>query len=64
MIGSLAFAVSHFLFAEAGTYFLCFVLFIIGFILMTGTSISEIVGKALEKVMYLLVKRLVVYLLK
>ncbi|MCL7746525.1 FtsK/SpoIIIE family DNA translocase [Halalkalibacter alkaliphilus] len=45
MIGSLAFAVSHFLFAEMGTYFLCFVLFIIGFILMTGKSLSELLGK-------------------
>ncbi|GAE34664.1 FtsK/SpoIIIE family DNA translocase [Halalkalibacter akibai] len=49
MIGSIAFAISHFLFAEMGTYFLCFVLFIIGFILLTGKSISELLGKAIRK---------------
>jgi S-DNA-T family DNA segregation ATPase FtsK/SpoIIIE len=49
MIGSIAFAVSHFLFAEMGTYFLCFILFIIGFILMTGKSLSEILGKGIRK---------------
>lgn len=49
MIGSLAFAVSHFLFAEPGTYFLCFILFIIGFILLTGKSISELVGKVFRR---------------
>ncbi|TWI55219.1 DNA translocase FtsK [Halalkalibacter nanhaiisediminis] len=49
MIGSLAFAVSYFLFAEQGTYFLCFVLFIIGFILLTGKSISELIGNIFRK---------------
>ncbi|MDT8858967.1 DNA translocase FtsK [Alkalihalobacillus sp. MEB130] len=49
MVGSLAFAVSHFLFAEMGTYFLCFILFIIGFILLTGKSLSEFIGKAFRK---------------
>ncbi|ARK30946.1 FtsK/SpoIIIE family DNA translocase [Halalkalibacter krulwichiae] len=49
MIGALAFAVSHFLFAEMGTYFLCFILFIIGFILLTGKSLSEILGKGFRK---------------
>ncbi|MFC0558546.1 FtsK/SpoIIIE family DNA translocase [Halalkalibacter alkalisediminis] len=49
MVGSIAFAVSHFLFAEMGTYFLCFILFIVGFILMTGKSISELVGKGFRK---------------
>ncbi|WP_088105148.1 DNA translocase FtsK [Halalkalibacter urbisdiaboli] len=49
MIGSLAFAVSHFLFAEPGTYFLSFILFIIGGILITGRSITEIIGKLIRK---------------
>jgi S-DNA-T family DNA segregation ATPase FtsK/SpoIIIE len=49
MVGSVAFAVSHFLFAEMGTYFLCFILFIIGFILMTGKSLSELVGKVFRR---------------
>ncbi|NEU29314.1 DNA translocase FtsK [bacterium LRH843] len=49
MIGSIAFAVSHFLFDELGTYFLCFVLFIIGFILITGKSISELIGKGFRR---------------
>ncbi|WP_332690353.1 FtsK/SpoIIIE family DNA translocase [Halalkalibacter lacteus] len=49
MVGSVAFAVSHFLFAEMGTYFLCFILFIIGFILMTGKSLSELVGKGFRR---------------
>ncbi|MCM3713254.1 FtsK/SpoIIIE family DNA translocase [Halalkalibacter oceani] len=49
MIGSLAFAMSHFLFAEAGTYFLCFVLFMIGLILITGRSLSELIGKLFRR---------------
>ncbi|GAE24318.1 cell division protein FtsK [Halalkalibacter wakoensis JCM 9140] len=49
MVGSLAFAVSHFLFAEMGTYFLCFILFIIGFILLTGKSLAELMEKGVRK---------------
>ncbi|MCM3489522.1 DNA translocase FtsK [Alkalihalophilus marmarensis] len=49
MIGSIAFAISHFLFAEAGTYFLCFILFIIGIILLTGRSLSELLSKVFKK---------------
>lgn len=49
MVGSLAFAMSYFLFAEAGTYFLCFVLFMIGLILITGRSLSELIGKMFRR---------------
>ncbi|WP_100404430.1 FtsK/SpoIIIE family DNA translocase [Bacillus solitudinis] len=54
MVGSIAFAVSHFLFAEPGTYFLSVVLFLIGLILMTGRSISEMLSNVLRK-MYVFV---------
>ncbi|WP_368504100.1 DNA translocase FtsK [Alkalihalophilus sp. As8PL] len=50
MIGSIAFAISHFLFAEAGTYFLCFILFVVGMILLTGRSLSELVGRLFKRV--------------
>ncbi len=49
MLGSLAFSVSHVLFAEQGTYFLCFILFIVGLILLTGRSISDLLGKILRR---------------
>ncbi len=49
MIGAVAFAVSHFLFAEGGTYFLCIVLFLSGLILLTGRSITEILGRFFRK---------------
>ncbi|TSB46463.1 DNA translocase FtsK [Alkalicoccobacillus porphyridii] len=45
MIGAVAFAVSHFLFASGGTIFLCIILLIIGVILITGRSVSELLGK-------------------
>ncbi|WP_100373148.1 FtsK/SpoIIIE family DNA translocase [Bacillus sp. FJAT-45037] len=50
MVGSIAFAISHFLFAEAGTYFLCFILFVVGMILLTGRSLSELVGRLFKGV--------------
>ncbi|MGE6261188.1 DNA translocase FtsK [Heyndrickxia sporothermodurans] len=52
MIGAILFAVSHFLFDSLGTKILCFVLFIIGFILITGKSIGvlfEKVGKRMKE---------------
>lgn len=50
MIGALAFSVSHVLFAELGTYFLCFILFIIGVILLTGKSLSDLLIKGIQYV--------------
>ena len=49
MIGAVAFAVSHFLFASGGTIFLCIILMIIGTILITGRSVSELLGKGFRK---------------
>ncbi|MDQ0206284.1 FtsK/SpoIIIE family DNA translocase [Alkalicoccobacillus murimartini] len=49
MIGAVAFAVSHFLFASGGTIFLCIVLMVIGVILITGRSVSEMLGKGFRR---------------
>ncbi|WP_413381500.1 DNA translocase FtsK [Alkalihalobacillus sp. 1P02AB] len=49
MVGSVVFAVSHFLFAESGSYFLCFILFIIGLILITGKSFTEFAASSFRK---------------
>ncbi|KGA98540.1 cell division protein FtsK [Alkalihalobacillus alcalophilus ATCC 27647 = CGMCC 1.3604] len=49
MIGSIVFAVSHFLFAESGSYFLCFILFIVGLILITGKSFTEFAASGFRK---------------
>lgn len=49
MIGAFAFAVSHFLFAEEGTYFVGFILLLIGVILLTGKSLSELLSKIFRK---------------
>ncbi|WP_077211579.1 DNA translocase FtsK [Bacillus dakarensis] len=45
MIGSLLFALFYFLFDEAGTKIIAAVLIIIGFILLTGKTFGEAVGK-------------------
>ncbi|WP_062050828.1 DNA translocase FtsK [Bacillus sp. JCM 19034] len=45
MIGAFSFAISHFLFAEAGTYLFGFVLIIVGIILLTGKSASNLLNK-------------------
>jgi S-DNA-T family DNA segregation ATPase FtsK/SpoIIIE len=50
MIGAILFAVSHFLFDSLGTKFLCIVLIVIGFVLITGKSIGSFFEKAMEKV--------------
>lgn len=50
MIGSIAFSVSHLLFAELGTYFLCFILFIVGIILITGKSLSDLLIKGVQRI--------------
>ncbi|WP_017727377.1 FtsK/SpoIIIE family DNA translocase [Halalkalibacterium ligniniphilum] len=49
MIGALAYAVSSFLFADSGTLFLCFILFITGIILVTGRSITDLIGKGIRR---------------
>lgn len=52
MIGAILFAVSHFLFDSLGTKILCLVLFVIGFVLITGKSMGvlfEKVGQRLKK---------------
>ncbi|MFK3938754.1 DNA translocase FtsK [Alkalihalobacillus sp. NPDC078783] len=49
MIGAVAFAVSHFLFASGGTVFLCIILMVIGVILITGRSVAELLGKGFRK---------------
>ncbi|WP_059105221.1 FtsK/SpoIIIE family DNA translocase [Shouchella shacheensis] len=54
MVGALGYAVSHFLFATVGTYFFCFVLMIIGGILITGRSLSDLLGKLFRQTYLLL----------
>ncbi|WP_273716688.1 DNA translocase FtsK [Alkalihalobacillus pseudalcaliphilus] len=49
MVGSIIYALSHFLFADTGSYFLCFVLFIVGLILITGKSFTEMVSNSMRK---------------
>ncbi|WP_078391449.1 DNA translocase FtsK [Shouchella patagoniensis] len=49
MVGAVGFSVSHFLFASAGTYLLCFILFIIGAILISGRSLADMLGKAYRR---------------
>ncbi|WP_027408745.1 DNA translocase FtsK [Anoxybacteroides tepidamans] len=46
MIGAVLFAASYQLFDELGTKWVSFFLFVIGFILITGKSLNETVGKA------------------
>ncbi|WZY01249.1 DNA translocase FtsK [Bacillus sp. FSL W7-1360] len=45
MIGAVGYAASHFLFANAGTYLLCFILLMSGAILISGYSLSALFGK-------------------
>ncbi|WP_075980870.1 FtsK/SpoIIIE family DNA translocase [Bacillus massilinigeriensis] len=45
MIGAVLFAAFHYLFDAAGTKIAAFVLLIIGFILLTGKTFGEVVGK-------------------
>ncbi|KAB2337569.1 DNA translocase FtsK [Cytobacillus depressus] len=47
MIGAVLFALFYYLFDEAGTKIIAFVLIIIGFILLTGKTFGEAVGKLL-----------------
>ncbi|WP_042356215.1 DNA translocase FtsK [Bacillus rubiinfantis] len=47
ILGAILFAMFHFLFAETGTKIVAFIFFIIGFILLTGKSIGDIVAKLL-----------------
>jgi DNA segregation ATPase FtsK/SpoIIIE, S-DNA-T family len=47
MIGALLFAISYYLFAEAGTKIIATLFFIIGFILFTGKTLGEPLGKAI-----------------
>lgn len=49
MIGAIGYAVSHFLFASAGTYLLCIILVIIGVILISGRSLSDMLGKVYRR---------------
>ncbi|MCM3546968.1 stage III sporulation protein E, DNA translocase [Niallia circulans] len=49
MVGAVGYAVSHFLFANAGTYLFCFILIMIGAILISGRSFGEMVGKAYRR---------------
>lgn len=48
MVGAILFAASYQLFDELGTKWVCFFLFVIGAILITGKSLSETVGKAVH----------------
>jgi DNA segregation ATPase FtsK/SpoIIIE, S-DNA-T family len=45
MIGAILFAISHYLFAGAGTKFISFILIIIGFILLTGRTFGDTVAR-------------------
>lgn len=45
MIGATLFALFYFLFDEAGTKIIAFVLIVIGFILLTGKTLGDVLGK-------------------
>ena len=45
MIGAVLFALFHFLFADTGTKIIAFIFIIIGFILITGKSFGDFIGK-------------------
>ncbi|WP_026574905.1 FtsK/SpoIIIE family DNA translocase [Bacillus sp. UNC438CL73TsuS30] len=47
MIGAVLFALFHFLFAETGTKIVAFIFVLIGFILITGKSFGDFIGKVL-----------------
>jgi DNA segregation ATPase FtsK/SpoIIIE, S-DNA-T family len=47
MIGAILFALFHYLFAEAGTKIVAFIFIIIGFVLLTGKSFGDFLGKIL-----------------
>ncbi|HLO12382.1 MAG TPA: DNA translocase FtsK [Pseudoneobacillus sp.] len=50
MIGAILFAVSHYLFASAGTKFISFILIIIGFILLTGRTFGDVVARIVQEI--------------
>ncbi|MFC0296777.1 FtsK/SpoIIIE family DNA translocase [Geobacillus jurassicus] len=45
MVGALLFAASYQLFDSPGTKWICFLLFVVGFVVLTGKSLRETVGK-------------------
>jgi S-DNA-T family DNA segregation ATPase FtsK/SpoIIIE len=45
MIGAILFAIFHFLFADTGTKIVAFIFILIGFILITGKSFGDFIGK-------------------
>nr|WP_199426043.1 DNA translocase FtsK [Anoxybacillus caldiproteolyticus] len=47
MIGAVLFAASYQLFDELGTKWICFLLFIVGTVLITGKSLHDTIGKAI-----------------
>ncbi|OCA89580.1 DNA translocase FtsK [Bacillus sp. FJAT-27986] len=47
MIGAILYAVFHFLFADAGSKFISFLLIVAGLILITGKGLSDSIGKVL-----------------
>ncbi|MDR6997882.1 DNA translocase FtsK [Neobacillus niacini] len=50
MIGAVLFALFHFLFAETGTQIVAFIFVLIGFILITGKSFGDFIGKIIMAV--------------
>lgn len=50
ILGAILFALFHYLFAETGTKIIAFIFIIIGFILLTGKSVGDIVAKILTAV--------------
>ena len=50
IIGAILYAVFHFLFADAGSKFVAFLLIVAGLILITGKGLSESIGKLLGSI--------------
>ncbi|MED4202561.1 DNA translocase FtsK [Neobacillus mesonae] len=50
MLGAVLFALFHYLFAETGTKIIAFIFIIIGFILLTGKSVGDLVAKTLTAI--------------
>ncbi|MFS0786971.1 DNA translocase FtsK [Shouchella sp. 1P09AA] len=49
MLGAVGYSVSHFLFDNAGTYLLCLMLVVVGAILISGRSLSDMIGKVYRR---------------
>ncbi len=57
IIGAILFAVFHFLFAATGAKIAAFICIIVGFILLTGKTLGDVIGKLFRKIGVFLVEQ-------